>query len=431
MFNNCARECLFAGEIRLTMRLSSAAPVWPPNVGKLELYAYLMLGAVSFIVFFEPAPYDLIAACLLLLFAWQVWCSRLVLPFDRLTTAALLLFSIFVLLHLPATLLQSQSTLRSVFYSAVTIFLALSGAQLAYLYAAGDRRATYFLLGYCFAVLASALLLFIAYIPWVDREFGDVLFFQRTWRAKAFFKDPNVLGPFMVPAFLILVEASCRMIRYRSALLGAAAVCAGASVITASRGAWGNLIVTAIVYVLLSDRERKRALLIGLVGAGLVITLFFGWLELLKTYSSSAAGVTLSTRMDMQGYDRERFRGAKKAISLGLQFPIGVGPGMVVRYNGLEPHNSVLKVFAEIGPAAAVVFVGLGVASLIGGLTAAIRARGQGAVPVALLLGATFTMLFVDVLHWRHFWVIASFALFAPLAVSLRSSRLPDAVMQR
>jgi hypothetical protein len=191
------------------------------------------------------------------------------------------------------------------------------------------------------------------------------------------------------------------------------------------------LIVAAVVYALLSDRERRRALLIGLVGAGLVVTLFFGWLELLKSFGNSVAGVTLSTRMDMQGYDRERFSGAKKAISLGLQFPIGVGPGMVVRYNGLEPHNSVLKVFAEIGPAAAVVFVGLGVTSLIGGLVAAFRARGQGATPVALLLGATFTMLFVDVLHWRHFWVIASFALFAPLAMSLRSFQSPATAMQR
>jgi O-antigen ligase len=125
----------------------------------------------------------------------------------------------------------------------------------------------------------------------------------------------------------------------------------------------------------------------------------------------------------------------RQAWELGLQYPIGVGPGDITSRMGLaamDPHNTYLRIWAENGPAALLLFLVIIATATMGtGLVwfnASGRAREAMAGALALLVGVLVNAAVVDALHWRHFWVILGLCVFASHALygrfnSQRSAR--------
>jgi O-antigen ligase len=318
----------------------------------------------------------------------------------------LVLFSLLQVLPVFA----SAHTVASARYAAITVALIFIGMHLGQLFGRQDPRFRAFTRGYCMAATLSALVAIGSLHPAIGQLAPDLLLMEG--RPKGFFKDPNVLGPYLTPAVLALLYEAGQVRRVRRlACLGLALVCAAGVMATASRAAWINLALALAVYTLLS-RIRIKTILMG-TAAALTAALIAGNGAL----PSGTPEVTeiFSGRTQLQDYDALRFKRAREAFELGWRNPLGVGPGEIT--SPMDPHNTYARVWAENGPAALLLFVlilGWAAArTLREWLAAAGSARDATAAALALLAGLLVNVAVVDALHWRHFWVLLGLCVFA------------------
>jgi hypothetical protein len=122
-------------------------------------------------------------------------------------------------------------------------------------------------------------------------------------------------------------------------------------------------------------------------------------------------------RTQLQGYDADRFQAARATWELGLRYPLGVGPGDIIRLAGMDPHNTYVRIWAENGPAALLLFLliigAASVCAFLAWFNTNARTRDAMAGALALLMGVLANAAVVDALHWRHFWVIVGLCIFS------------------
>jgi len=405
------------------------APARPgAGAGRLTILGYGALGASSCMVLVEPAPFELIALLLIALHAIRAMQIPRA-PMDPLSSTLVVLLGLFTLLQAVPVAVEAADPLASATYAAVTAVLIVIGIHLGRLHGSGDPRFAAFLAGYALTALLSALVAVTTLHPAVRAMAPDLLFLEG--RPKVLFKDPNVLGPHLVPATLVFLEAAARQRRPGRVLLliTCAVVCAGGVVAAASRAAWVNLAVVLVLYALFSGARQKAML----AGAALLVALvalpFVGVLveragdDLVELYSG---------RTGLQHYDSERFEAARQALELGLRHPAGVGPGQISPYvglaGGLDPHNTYVRIWVENGPSALLLFVAILVLMALRAVHDALlhQRLGSGFICVyAVLVGSLVNASVVDALHWRHFWVIFALAVFATNAAAARRAPNP------
>jgi UDP-N-acetylmuramyl pentapeptide phosphotransferase/UDP-N-acetylglucosamine-1-phosphate transferase len=394
---------------------AAAPPVPHANVPGSARLMYTVLGASSCFAFIEPAPYELLALLLMLAHTAtnvkEPW-WRLAGP---LTATMLALLGLFSVLQLVPVALQAHSPADSAFYAGVTTMLIMIAVHLGRLHGRGDVRFSDFLAGYAGAALLSAVLALISLHPAIAVA-PDLL--QWEGRPKVFFKDPNVFGPYLVPATVVFLEAAGRRRGARTVLfILFAVICAAGVVASASRAAWTNLAIVLAVYGAFSCGRQKAVLASAAVIAALAV---IAVASLLPGDGMQETFELYSGRTQLQAYDTDRFAMAQEAIELGLRYPAGVGPGEVAAYlgmsPGMDPHNTYVRIWAENGPVALASFSAflllLGAHALqecMGG-----RRLHPGFIcAFALLAGALVNAGVVDTLHWRHFWVILAVCVFS------------------
>ena len=86
-------------------------------------------------------------------------------------------------------------------FFSITLYLAVFALWLTG-YVVSPRRARVIARGYVFAAVTSAVLGSLALLV----AFPGAQLLLEDGRVRAFFQDPNVFGPFLVPAALILIE---------------------------------------------------------------------------------------------------------------------------------------------------------------------------------------------------------------------------------
>lgn len=253
-------------------------------------------------------------------------------------------------------------------------------------------------------------------------------------RPKAFFKDPNVFGPFMVPAALFSFSEIKQYSGKISWFYVSAFIATSFGVILSfSRGAWGNYVAAFGLYVGLqflghsSKKLSKRDLIIsitfllGMIG-GLLIFLH-GNPQFLEMLDSRAA---------VQAYDSDRFTYQRIALEKGLTNFIGAGPGQTeVSVVGHSTHSLYLRLLAETSWLGLMGFFGLTILSLAQAFRGALRFEGEVkslyVIIFASLIGILLNSAVVDTLHWRHFWLMLAFAWFIPRGITRTSpSNNPD-----
>jgi UDP-N-acetylmuramyl pentapeptide phosphotransferase/UDP-N-acetylglucosamine-1-phosphate transferase len=416
------------------MRRVVAARIYPrpmrevhaPRAPRWSVMVYGILGLSTFLTVVEPAPFELIALPLVLA-SWIRHFLANSRPYTRSSAALVFLLTLFSLLQLLPVLGAAQNVVNAAQYAAITALLIMIGMHLGRLFGTGDERFAAFVRCYCVAALLSALVAIGSLYFGIGGSVPDWLMFEG--RPKAFFKDPNVLGPYLVPAVVAFLYHAAHSRSFgKSFYLSCALVCAVGVVATASRGAWLNLAVVVVVYTILG-RTKAMTLALLAVTAGLVLALV--------SLSGSAPDLfeLFAGRMQLQDYDADRFMATRQAWELGLQYPIGVGPGDITSRMGLaamDPHNTYLRIWAENGPAALLLFVVIIGAATMGTVlvwfNASGRTREAMACALALLVGVLVNAAVVDALHWRHFWVILGLCVFASHALygrfnSQRSAR--------
>lgn len=359
---------------------------------RLQLALYSLIPLMT-AVRVEPAPVDFVVVGLVgsLALRGELWKYK---P----PTIVSFSFVLIALAHLPA-LLVAEDRGTAIRFTAAT-FLVMGIAYLVFQLASREPRVTE--RAYLLAALILGAETIVAFAP---LPFANA-FRMDQFRVEGLFKDPNVFGPFAVPAVVLLAAGRPVMpfaLRIAAFLLAAVSIPA-----SLSRGA---VIVLAVsLLVLAGVAAYRRWWRPFTYSAGLLLAGLVGLIAFVARPGSSIAEDRLSLRAQL--YDAERFAGQLAGIKRLLANPLsfGVGPGQYDITIGLPSHETYLRTLVETGPLS---LIGLALV-----LWASIRLIRRPDVLIvawsACVIGFAVYGFFIDLLHWRHFWV----ALAMPLAIA-------------
>jgi O-antigen ligase len=269
------------------------------------------------------------------------------------------------------------------------------------------RRARLVLLAYIVAASISAAVACLALVV----PFPGAGLFVSGPRAQGLFKDPNVFGPFLVPAVLLLMEETVapRLLRFRlSAKLALLSLMTVGVVFSFSRAAWLNLALGLVVLLAIFALRRGNARRV----LALVVASLVAGAALIGVLEATGSTAFLSQRAALQDYDAQRFGAQASGIELAEEHPLGLGPGQFERVSEVSAHSTYVRAIAEEGvPGAALllalVLLTLGFAAR--NVAAGVDTYGIGSAGLmAAWCGLLANSFFVDTLHWRHLWFVAA-----------------------
>jgi hypothetical protein len=348
----------------------------------------------------EPAPADLI---LFVVIAVALVTGR----FDlrRVPLIVVMLLSVFLALNMLASV-ELIDLGRGVTFFTITLYLAIFSLWLTS-YVRSAARARLVVRAYVAAAVVSAtitmLALFLAF-PGHD-------FLIRGPRGQGLFKDPNVFGPFLVPAALLLMEETVapRLLHARrTTKLALLSILTIGILFSFSRAAWLNLVVGAFVMfvVLALRRGGGRRAVAFVVAAVSATTVLFAALAVTSSFTF------LSERARFQTYDVQRFGAQLSGIELAAKYPLGIGPGQFEQISPISAHSTYVRALSEEGVLGLLVLLALLLLTLIFAARNAVEGRDTYGIGSAVLLSAWCGLLansvFIDTLHWRHLWLLAA-----------------------
>jgi len=369
------------------------------------IYVWLTI-ASSAIVFSEPALYDVLmmGAALLLPVVSLVSFSRGLALYLLLWAAIIAAGFISVT---QAGVLDMPTT-----HMGITLYLAFTSVVMAAFVAnRPNTNVGLIMSAYMVAALIGASAALIGYFNLVP---GTSELFTEFGRARGAFKDPNVLGAFLVPALLYAfnVVMTGRFARASLWFLAMPILLFG-SVLSFSRGAWINLAVSLAIYACFTfttvptNRQRLKLILYVVLAAVLAVGVFAAAQAIPKVAELMGERASLS-----QSYDvgpEGRFGGQAKAVELIATHPLGIGALEFSRsYHNEDVHEVYLSMFLNAGWVGGTFYLALVLLTLGLGLRQVVRDRGGDGIS-AVLVAAFFGMALeggvIDTDHWRHFYL--------------------------
>jgi hypothetical protein len=377
----------------------------PPGILALQRALMWLVGASGAIVFIEPSPYELTTLAAAVIFVATG--LRLRLAF---MPPLLLLVLLNVGYSIGAIPLLEESTvanwIATSWYMAVTvIFFAMVVAD--------DTAARLDMLrrGLTVGAMIAAVAAVLGYLNLVP---GGTDLLTLYGRARGTFKDPNVLGAFLIlPALFVL--QSIVTDRFGKALRSTVAfgIMALGILLAFSRAAWGGLVITSafmLALMVLTSRtrkERSRIVVMTIVAALLGIAL----IAVLLSFDSVAEMFKQRASLD-QSYDTGRFGRFGRHIlgaDMALDLPFGIGPLQFHHYFPEDTHNSYLNAFMSGGWLSGVCYPALVFLTVILGFrhvfTPVPWQRTYLAI-FAAFLGTVGESFVIDTDHWRHFFMM-------------------------
>ncbi|MFA7639147.1 MAG: O-antigen ligase family protein, partial [Parvibaculum sp.] len=253
--------------------------------------------------------------------------------------------------------------------------------------------------------------------------------FTQYGRATGTFNDPNVFGPFLVAPVLFLSMMLSRAGSVRSLWMAVPlGVLVLALLLSFSRGAWGNMVLSGLVFfvmTLATSQSAKQAMrLIGF--AGLVVLL--GVVVIMVALADPKVSELFSERASLtQNYDTDpehgRFESQERAFRMVLEKPLGLGPAQWAMINDLDTHNVYLHVLVAGGFLSGFAFVGFVLLSLVRGWQAVFRGEPETGMVVVIfsaLVGHFAEAVIIDINNWRHFYLLLGVLWGAVLAIEAR-----------
>jgi O-antigen ligase len=392
---------------------------------RLRAPAVWLLMAISSVVFIEPAPFDILLLALLpVLFG-----SGLRVP--REIWAPALLLGIFTASNFLAALTAPYPVeafrslgIRTYMVAIWLVFLCLIASEprqiIRHLWA-----------GYLLAAVGATLFgiaEYFGYVQSVEWEPGQ--------RARGPFKDPNVFGPFLVPATLHCLAQLKNRGPLRAPLdLSLFLLFSFGVLLSFSRGAWINYALSLALFVTVSfalsasPRQRISWFLTsaGLLVAALAVVLLALSSETVRTRFEQRAVIS-------QNYDlKETGRFPVQIMSLkriGVS-PLGIGPGRAEFEFPQGPHNIYLQIPLEGGWLAGLswfLFAILTIHQAARLLRWQSDLRDDLLVAFCALIGILVQSTFISSTHWRHMWLLFAMV-WALVAIGQRdASHVPGAV---
>ncbi|WJR81444.1 O-antigen ligase family protein [Bradyrhizobium sp. NP1] len=376
-----------------------------PGVLALQRALVWLIAASSAIVFIEPSPYELVTTvAIVVFFATGL---RLRLAFMPLV---LLLATLNIGYSIGAIPLLAQPEVASwvvtSWYMAVTVvFLAMVIAEDTEARLAMLRR------GLVTGAMIASLAAIGGYFNLVPGGHDLLTLYER---ARGTFKDPNVLGAFLIlPSLFVLQDVVTAPFGKALRATVALASMALALLLAFSRAAWGGLIVTAAFMLALmvltsrSGRERSRIIMTALVAVFAVAALIAVLLSL-----DSVADMFKQRASFDQSYDTGRFGRFGRHIlgaDMALDLPFGIGPLQFHRYFPEDTHNSYLNAFMSGGWISGICYPALVFLTVVLGfrhLFVRVPWQRTYLAVFAAFLGTVGESFVIDSDHWRHFWMM-------------------------
>ena len=226
------------------------------------------------------------------------------------------------------------------------------------------------------------------------------------FRVKGFFKDPNVMGAFLIPGLILSLvnikdEGNSPKLQVVLTLLLLSLA------YSFSRAAYLGALLSYVVLALLTTRKEGKNGLTSLLLPSLIA--LSATITFLALYGSA---YTLLSRAGLESYDYSiRFstwrKASLKTVSKPLSMLTGWGPGSFERLYYYSSHNTYLRLLVENGLAGLLTF-SLLIIYVNYKLFKACRSAPDP-IPWALLaylIGFMANSFFIDALHWRHLWIM-------------------------
>jgi hypothetical protein len=377
----------------------------PQGVLSLQRALVWLVGASGAVVFIEPSPYELMTlTAAVLFFATGVRLRLVFMPLCLLLVALNVGYSIGAIALLEQA--EVASWIATSWYMAFTVvFFAMVLSE--------DTAARLDMLrrGLTVGAMIAAISAVAGYFNLVPGGHDVLTLYER---ARGTFKDPNVLGAFLIlPALFVLQTAVSERFgkAFRAGI--AFAVMALAILLAFSRAAWGGLILTSAfmlaLMILTSETRAQRSRIVVMAAVAVLGALFL--LAVLLSFDSIAEMFKQRASFD-QSYDEGRFgRFGRHTLGaqMSLELPFGIGPLQFHRYFPEDTHNSYLNAFMSGGWISGVCYPALVLLTVILGFRHLfVRVPWQRAYLAifSAFLGTVGESFIIDTDHWRHFWMM-------------------------
>jgi hypothetical protein len=391
-----------------------------PGVLALQRALVWLVAASGAIVFIEPSPYELTTLAAAVIFLATGLRLRLVfMPLLLLLVLLNIGYSIGAIPFIEQS--DVANWIATSWYMAVTVmFFAMVVAD--------DTAARLDMLrrGLIVGALIASTAAIAGYFNLVPGGHDLLTLYER---ARGTFKDPNVLGAFLIlPALFALQSVVSDRFGKSFRSIIAFGIMSLAILLAFSRAAWGGLILTAAfmlaLMVLTSQSRAQRSRIIVMAVAAVIL----GVLLIAVLLSFDSIGEMFRQRASFdQSYDEGRFGRFGRHIlgaDMALDLPFGIGPLQFHNYFPEDTHNSYLNAFMSGGWIAGICYPALVFVTVIQGFRHVfVRVPWQRAYLAifAAFLGTVGESFVIDTDHWRHFWMMLG-AMWGMFAAAQRHS---------
>lgn len=375
-----------------------------PAVMTLQRALLWLMGFGGAIVFIEPSPYEI--ATLTAMVVFFAGGLRMRLAFVPLLA---LLFLINIGYTICAAYLLDRTPIIN--WILTSWYMAISAVFVA-LVISEDTAARLDLLRR--GLIAGALLASLAGIAGYLHLIPGGSMFTLYGRVSGTFKDPNVLGAYLVLPALFALQ-SVVSDRFGRALRSTVVlgILTLAVLLAFSRAAWGLLAITAafmlFLMVLTSPSHQQRSRIIVMAIAALIAVVVV--IVILLQFDFIADMFKQRASLD-QSYDEGRFGRFGRHVlgaQMALDLPFGIGPLQFTKFFPEDTHNSYLNAFMSGGWISGICYPALMFTTvLLGFRYVFVPVPWQRAylAVFAAFLGTVFEAFIIDTDHWRHFWLM-------------------------
>ncbi|MCF6344813.1 MAG: O-antigen ligase family protein [Devosiaceae bacterium] len=370
----------------------------------LHFFVAIWVFGSSFVLF-EPSPYELLFFLVLPLAV----IARVGIHIENFGIFLIFaLFTPFALIAVFQVNLASQT--EGLIYTLVTLFLFFTSYFVAnYVADAPYENMRNIMRAWMLTAIFASLVGTLAYLSLIP---GEELF-TRYGRAKGFFKDPNVFGPFLIlPAMYALQKILLGKLNKAFWPAIFILILSIGIFVSFSRAAWGAFLLASILvfgfcfWFEANARTKIKMMVLGIVGALAAIIVLLGLISI------PSVGKLFSERnqvvQEYDGGDAGRFGRQKFAFELAINNPLGIGP-LEFRNTkiGEEPHNTYVNIFHVYGWGGGLLFIILILLTLKKGLKSVAKRSKNRLLMIPLI--STFIPLIIeaaiiDIDHWRLFY---------------------------
>jgi hypothetical protein len=384
---------------------AGAAPGLRVSTEKLRCLMLWLTGACGAIVFIEPSPYEVVSALTLGLFViGGLTLSPTVIPLAVLLVLINIGYSIS-----GWTVIDDEGVAMWLITSWYLAFTALFFAAMLGLNT--ETRLNALARGCVIGGVIASLAAVIGYSRVISSLNELLLLYDRS---RGTFKDPNVLGAFLVFPTLLALQPIISG-KFRDAMKGVVllGMFVPAILLSFSRAAWGQIVYCSLVVLALtfvttrSSSHRLRLVLLSVTGV-VVLVGFIGAL-----LSIDAVAELFKQRASFeQSYDlgaQGRFARHALGAIMALDKPVGIGPLQFHNYFPEDTHNSFLNAFMSGGWLAGLFYPALVALTLVFGFRMVfVRTPWQqtAIVVFAGYFGVATESFIIDTDHWRHTFLL-------------------------